>query len=228
LIKQSINDYWRCRTVKRVKSGHHFVKNDAERPKVAPRIYDLAASLLRRHIRDCTNCRARLSERVYRSPFCFRSLILLCQAESKQLGIATYSNENVSRLDVAMDDSFAVGCVQRVGHLNGERQRSSDIQRPAGNPLAERFALQQLHDEKRMPRGLAHVVHDANIRMIEGRGCACFSLETLPRSFSLKYLRQDLYRNVTVQSTVPSAIHFAHPALSARAKDLIRTWILDS
>src|SRR5262249_277190 len=113
LIQQSVNDYGQCRTVKRAKSGRHFVKNDAERPKVAPRIYDLAASLLRRHICDCTNCRARLSERVYSSPFCFPTLILLCKPEIEHLGIATCSNQNVLRLNVAMDDSFAVGCVQR-------------------------------------------------------------------------------------------------------------------
>ena len=91
------------------------------------------------------------------------------------------------------------------------------------NPFAERFPFQQLHNEKRMPRRLAHVVHGTNVRMIERRGCACFSLEAFSRCLSLKCLRQDLYRNVAMQSSVPSAIHFAHTALSERGKDLVRT-----
>jgi hypothetical protein len=62
--------------------------------------------------------------------------------------------------------------------------------------------------------------------MIERRGCACFSLETFSRSFSLKCLRQDLYCNLAMQPTVPSAIHFAHTALSERGKDLVRAEFL--
>src|SRR5262249_59134419 len=122
--------------------------------------------MLRRHITDRTNGSASFGERVYVSRFCFSSLILLCKPEIQDVVVGTYSNENVPRLDGAMDDSLAVGCVQRVAHLNGERQRSRDIQWPASNPLAERFAFQQLHDEKRMPRRLTHIVHGANIRMI--------------------------------------------------------------
>src|SRR5262249_26510631 len=127
---------------------------------------------------------------------------------------------------VAMDYSFAVGCVQRVGHLNSERQRSRGIQWPAGNPLAERFAFQQLHDKKWMPRRLAHVVHDANIRMIEGRGRACFSPETSPGSFIWKCLRQNFYRDIAMQSSVPSPIHFAHTAFADRSEDLVRTELI--
>ncbi len=73
-----------------------------------------------------------------------------------------------------------------------------------------------------MPRRLTHVVHGANMRMIEGGGGARFALETLSHSLSLKCLRQDLYRNVAMQSGVPSAIHFAHPPLSEGTKDLVR------
>src|SRR5690349_14113262 len=216
LIQQSVDDYRRCRPVKRTKPGHHFVENHTSRPGVASCSHVLAASLDGRHIGDCTHCRACLSERVYRRPFGFRSLILFCESEIEHLGIATDSNKNVPWLDVAMDDSFAMGCVQCVGHLNGERQGSRGIQGPAGNPLTERFALQQLHDEERVSGGLAHVVDGANIRMIKGRGCARFALEAFSRSFSLKCLRQNLYSNVAMQSTVPSAIHFAHTALSER------------
>src|SRR5262249_33310817 len=51
---------------------------------------------------------------------------------------------------------------------------------------------------------------------------SCFPLETFSRSLSLKCLRQDLYCNVAMQAAVSSAIHFAHPALSERGKNLVR------
>ena len=69
-------------------SGRHFVKNHAERPKIAAGIDGLAASLLRRHISDGSNRRARLGERVHRRRFCFHSLILLRKPEVEHFGIA--------------------------------------------------------------------------------------------------------------------------------------------
>jgi hypothetical protein len=62
--------------------------------------------------------------------------------------------------------------------------------------------------------------------MIESRGCAGFTLETLPGRFGLKCLRQNFYRNVAMQSIVPGAIHFAHAPLSERGKDLVRTEVI--
>src|SRR5262245_37939459 len=73
-----------------------------------------------------------------------------------------------------------------------------------------------------MSRRLTHVIHGANIRMIEGRSYPCFALETLSRSFSLKCLGQNLYRHVAMKSSVPSAIHFAHTAFADCGKDLVR------
>jgi hypothetical protein len=46
----------------------------------------------------------------------------LCQAEVQNLGLAPGGNKDVRRLDVAMDDAFAVCRVQSVGNLNCQVQ----------------------------------------------------------------------------------------------------------
>ena len=45
--------------------------------------------------------------------------------------------------------------------------------------------------------------------------------ETLSRSLGVKCLRQDLYSDVAMQSSVASAIHFAHTAFADRSKDFV-------
>jgi hypothetical protein len=36
--------------------------------------------------------------------------------------VTALGNKDVSRLNVAVDDAFAVCCIERVGNLNGERK----------------------------------------------------------------------------------------------------------
>ena len=44
-------------------------------------------------------------------------------------------NEDVRRFDIAMDDAFAVRGVERVGHLNREREQPLLLHRTAFNQV---------------------------------------------------------------------------------------------
>ena len=54
----------------------------------------------------------------------------LGQTEVEDLGTATRSNKDVRRLDVAMNDSFAMSGIERVGNLNGDIQKLIVGKRP--------------------------------------------------------------------------------------------------
>src|SRR5436305_12197001 len=102
------------------------------------------------------------------------------QTEVEHLGVAAFSHKNVSGLDIAMDDPFAVRGVQGVGHFEGQRQGRRDIERLRANVLAKSHAGEQLHHQKRVVQRLAHVVNGANIGMAESRRGVRLALETLP------------------------------------------------
>ena len=88
----------------------------------------------------------------------------LGETEVEQLGVATGGNEDVARLDVAMDDPGTVGGVERIGNL--ERQRQLLVQRHAAGDecVLQRPALEPLHGNERLPVVLADLINGANCR----------------------------------------------------------------
>ena len=56
--------------------------------------------------------------------------------------MAAAGDEDVRRLDVAVDDPGGVRGIQRVGDLDAERQQRVDLERAAGDALLQRRALQ--------------------------------------------------------------------------------------
>ena len=159
---------------------------------------------------------------VFRHRLRIRRPALLGQTEVEHFGVTALGYENVGGLDIAMNDAFRVGCIQRVGHLDAQRQRSRDIERLAADVLAKRLAVQQLHHQEWMARRLTDVVNRANIGMIQRRSRPRLALETLSRSLRRKSLRQNFDGYVAMQPRVPRAIHLAHPALADGREDFVR------
>ena len=44
----------------------------------------------------------------------------LGQPKVKNLGMSAFGNEDIRRLDVAMNDAFGVGSIERIGYLDSE------------------------------------------------------------------------------------------------------------
>ena len=90
--------------------------------------------------------------------------------------------EDVRRLDVAMNDARAVGGIERIGDGDAHVDERGRFEWTAREPLLQRLALEQLHhDEAPAGRVFADVVNRADVRMVEGRSCACLPLEPLER-----------------------------------------------
>jgi hypothetical protein len=57
------------------------------------------------------------------------------RAEVEHVGVVSRGDENVSRLDVAVDDACGVGGIQRIGDLNSERWQRFHLQAAPGDAL---------------------------------------------------------------------------------------------
>ena len=81
---------------------------------------------------------ASLHRRSGRSWLCRQSALAwdvgtsLARPKSKDLGVAAPGHENIRGFDVAMDDAFGVGGVERVRDFDGELQEKVGLERLAG------------------------------------------------------------------------------------------------
>ena len=121
-----------------------------------------------------------------------------------------------------MDNSLRVRGVERVGNLSRDAQDPVECEWLAGHQLLQRLPLQQLHDDELPVVVLADVVNGADVRMIQGRGGAGLTLETIDRMRMLRqFRRQELQRHVPLQARVLSAIDDTHPPTSQLLDDAI-------
>ena len=80
-----------------------------------------------------------------------------------------------------MDDAGGVRGVERIGDLHGEVEQRVDRQRRAVDAVAQRLAVEQLHDEERQIAVPADVVERADVRVVQRRGRPGLALEPLER-----------------------------------------------
>ena len=88
--------------------------------------------------------------------------------------------QDVLRLDVAVDDAALVRVLERFGRLAGDAERV--VQRElllAVEPVPERLALDERHDVVEQPLGLARVVEAEDVGVLEGGGDADFAEEAV-------------------------------------------------
>ncbi len=111
-----------------------------------------------------------------------------------------------------MHDPASVGELQRFGDLAEQRQRRVQIERASTQPLLERRAVDQLHDQEAHPVGFLKIVDRGNPGVVE-RG------ERLGLAFEPRQARrvrgelpgQDLDRHVALELGVARAVDLAHP-----------------
>ncbi len=99
-----------------------------------------------------------------------RSRLYLGQAEVENLGVAALGDEKVGGLDVAVDNAFAVGRVERIGDFDAQRENRLQFHGAPGDEVLERDAVEELHDEEGAAALLANVVDGADVGMVQRRG----------------------------------------------------------
>src|SRR5688500_3609996 len=106
-------------------------------------------------------------------------MLYLGEAEIEYFCLPSRSNENIRRLEIAMDDTFRMCRLDRIGDVRAESQYSFDVERTATDPVCQRSAVEQFHDDEMLVIVLFDPVNRADVRMIKRRRRACLALETL-------------------------------------------------
>jgi hypothetical protein len=74
---------------------------------------------------------------------------------------------NVRRLQVAMDDAVLMCSFQRLRDLACDIESFGKGNGAAGNPIGQRLALDQLHDDDLQAVGFLEAVDRGDVRVIE-------------------------------------------------------------
>ena len=121
-----------------------------------------------------------------------------------------------------MNDAVAMRLVEGVSNLDGILHGRGDRERTAHQPIRQRFALEQRHDNEVDAVLVAHVVERADMRVRERRDRTCFALKALAKpGIVRRLLRKDFERDGPIQPRVARAIHLAHASGAERRDDLI-------
>jgi len=74
----------------------------------------------------------------------------LRQSKVENLGVSAFGDEDVRRLDVAVNNAFRVGRIERVGDFNRQVHQRVIVHRTGADGMLEREAVQELHRDEGM------------------------------------------------------------------------------
>jgi hypothetical protein len=100
------------------------------------------------------------------------------QAEIENLRLPALGDEDVSGLDVPMNNAFRMGGVERIGNLDAELEDFVRLERLTGDMVLKGFAHEKLHGDEWLTFGLVNIVNCANVGVIQRRGGLGFALES--------------------------------------------------
>ena len=122
-----------------------------------------------------------------------------------------------------MDDPLLVRGLERFGDLLGDRKRLTDGDRRARDPIGERRALDQFHDQGSYAAGVFEAMDLRDMRMIERGEHLRFTTEAGEAIGIVgDAWQQNLDRDLAIQLRVAGSVDFAHPARADPRVDLVR------
>ena len=149
----------------------------------------------------------------------------LGETEIEDFGVAALGDKKIGRLDVAMNDSFGVRGVERVGNFNGEGEQIAGLNRRSIDTVFQRHAIKKLHRNERLSTlvaGISDIVDRADVGMIEGRCGLGFALKPCERlRIASDILREELQRHKTVKARVLRLIDDTHASATKFFDDAV-------
>jgi hypothetical protein len=120
--------------------------------------------------------------------------------------------DNVGRLQIAVDDAFLMRRVERLGDLARNRESLGHRHWPALEAIGKRGSFDELEDQSRDAIALFQPIDGPDVRVIERGEQARFAREAgAALGVGREVGRQDLDGDVTTQLAVARAIDLAMP-----------------
>src|ERR1700693_292754 len=147
---------------------------------------------------------------------------LLGKAEVENFGVAAFSDKNIGGLDVAMDDSFAVGSIERVGDVDTEIEEQFQIQGAARDAVLQRFAVKTFHGDVGLPIFLANFVNGADVGMIQRGGRSRLAAKSLERLVVFShFFGKKFQRDVPAEVSILGFVHDTHTTAAELFDDAV-------
>ncbi len=81
--------------------------------------------------------------------------------------MSTLGDENIRRLDVAMDNSLRVRSVEGVGNFDGQIQQRFGVDGAAIDAVFQGLAFEELHDDEGLAVFLVNLVDGTDVGMVQ-------------------------------------------------------------
>ncbi len=202
------DDRLRRRAGERRLPGQHLVEHGAQRIDVAPRgDFALPHRLLRRHVERRAEAHAGFGH-----PGTAGAADRERNAEVRHQGLSVVE-QDILRLDVAMDHAMAVGIVECARHLRCNPDGIGDGELGlAGEPVAQALSFDERHHIEQKAVGLARIEESQNMRMLEVRRGLDLGQEALRPDDRRKLRAQHLQGDPAVMPDVMRQVDGGHAA----------------
>ena len=169
---------------KRRNACRHLVQHAAQAEEIGTAVERFASGLLGRHVLRRAGDDAPARERD-----------VVGGAGHAEIGddgsFDPFFQEDVRGFHVAMDQALLVRRRQPGGRLHADAQDLFQLERPLGRePLGQRFAGDQRHDQKRQPAARLHLMNRQDVRMNDGRRRLRLAGESLSRQRASRQVRR--------------------------------------
>src|SRR2546425_3342121 len=135
----------------------------------------------------------------------------LRQSEIENLRLPSIRDEDVSWLDIPVDDSFRMCRVESVGDLDAQIEHRLDLHRLASDAVPECLPLQQFHGDEGSPIDLIYFVDGADVWMVQRGRSLGLPLETVEGLRIIgEFVGQELQGDVATELEVFGLIHHTH------------------
>jgi len=213
----------RLGALERALARDHFVQHGAKREQVGARVHGLSAHLLGRHVPDRAHHGARVGHGRHRFGGAgVRPRRRPRQTEVENLHLSVGEQEQVLGLQIAVEQGLVVGGAETTRDLDGDLGRLANGQGARLEALAQRLALEQLHDREDESFVHADIVNRQDVGMRQGGHGLGLALE--PRTalrISGDARGQYFDRDVAIEPAVAGAIDLAHASRADGGHDFI-------
>ena len=144
------------------------------------------------------------------------------QPEVGDVGFPLAVDQDIGRLQIAVEDAAPVGVIDGRGDGRDQPRRGREIGRELAEPPIQALPLDQLHAEESPARGMAHFVDRHDVGMVEVGDRLGLVLE--PDQLGLAGELggpDDLEGDQPVQCGLPRLVDDAHPAPAQLLQDLV-------